>query len=175
MSGLLAPSTLRSSRTLLALVAGATVVAAMALTAITAHASDLLVKYDQSQLLRISRPVAEIIIGNSTVADITVQSKTLLVVTGKSFGRTNMILLDSSQNVIQENQIIVLQDQSQVINLRRGIARESYNCAPRCNPTITVADEQLYFKKAAENAQLKIKMSEGGGTGGGGGGGPPGQ
>ncbi len=166
MSGLLTRSSFGSSRTLVALVTGATFIAAIALSAITAQAGDLVVKYDQSQLLRVTRPVSEIIIGNPTIADISVQSKKLLVVTGKSFGKTNMILLDSEQNVIQENQIIVLQDQSKVVNLRRGIARESYNCAPRCNPTITVADEQTYFKKAAENAELKIKLSEGGGSGG---------
>lgn len=171
MSGLLIRTSFGSSRTLLALVAGATIVAATALTSITARANELIVKYDQSQLLRIARPVSEIIIGNPTIADVSVQSKKLLVVTGKSFGKTNMILLDSEQNVIQENKIIVLQDQSQVVNLRRGVARESYNCAPRCNPTITVADEQTYFKKAAENAELKIKLSESGGTAGGGGGG----
>ncbi|MFY0614235.1 MAG: pilus assembly protein N-terminal domain-containing protein [Hyphomicrobiaceae bacterium] len=171
MSGLLTRSSFGSSRTLLALVAGATVIAAIAMSAITAKASDLIVKYDQSQLLRVTRPVAEIIIGNPTIADISVQSKKLLVVTGKSFGKTNMILLDGEQNIIQENQIIVIQDQSQVVNLRRGVARESYNCSPRCNPTITVADEQTYFKRAAENAELKIKLSEGGGTSGNSGGG----
>ena len=171
MSGLLTRSPFGSSRTLLALVIGATVTAAIAMSAITAKADDLIVKYDQSQLLRVARPVAEIIIGNPTIADVSVQSKKLLVVTGKSFGKTNMILLDGEQNVIQENKIVVLQDQSQVVNLRRGVARESYNCSPRCNPTITVADEQTYFKRAAENAELKIKLSEGGGTGGNTGGG----
>ena len=155
---------------MIALITGATILATSALSSATARAEDLIVKYDQSQLLRVSRAVSEIIIGNPTIADISVQSKKLLVVTGKSFGKTNMILLDNEQNVIQENRIIVLQDQTNVVNLRRGVARESYNCSPRCNPTITVADEQTYFKKAAENTELKIKMSEGGGTGGGGGG-----
>lgn len=171
MSGLLVRPSVGSSRTLLAFIAGTTIVAAMSLSAISAKAADLIVKYDQSQLLRIVRPVSEIIIGNPTIADISVQSKNLLVVTGKSFGKTNLILLDAEQNVIQENQIIVLQDQSQVVNLRRGVARESYNCSPRCNPTITVADEQGYFKKTAEKARMKIKLSEGGGGDAGGGGG----
>ena len=170
MSGLLTRSCFGSSRAITALITGATILAAIALSSGTVRAGDLIVKYDQSQLLRISRAVSEIIIGNPTIADISVQSKKLLVITGKSFGKTNMILLDSEQNVIQENRIIVLQDQTKVVNLRRGIARESYNCSPRCNPTITVADEQTYFKKAAENAELKIKLSEGGGSGGGGGG-----
>lgn len=168
MLGSIARPSFGSSRTLLALIAGATVVAATSLSAMSVKAAELVVKYDQSQLLRVARPVSEIIIGNPTIADISVQSKKLLVVTGKSFGRTNMILLDAERNVIQESKIVVLQDQSQIVNLRRGVARESYNCAPRCNPTITIADEQTYFKQAASKAEIKIKMSEGGGTGGGG-------
>ena len=51
-----------------------------------AAAEDLIVKYDQSQLWRLERPIAEIIIGNPTIADVTIQSNDLLVVTGKSFG-----------------------------------------------------------------------------------------
>ena len=153
---------------LVAVIAGATMLAAMAMTAQQSVASELHVKYDQSQLLRLPRPVSEIIIGNPTIADISVQGKRLLVVTGKSFGHTNIILLDSEKNVIQENRVVVIREQSQVVNLRRGVARESYNCTPRCNPTITIGDDEKFLKSTANTAGLKIKMSEGGSTGGGG-------
>ena len=71
------------------------------------------------------------------------------------------------KNVIQDKLVVVLQDQTQVVNLRRGVSRESYNCAPRCNPTVTVGDEVVYFKNNAENAALKTKLSQGVETGGG--------
>ena len=143
----------------------------MALNSLQAQAkSELLVKYDQSQLLRLSRPVAEIILGNPTIADVSVQSKQLLVITGKSFGFTNMILLDDEKNVIQENRVIVVRDQSSIVTLHRGVGRESYNCTPRCNPTITIGDSDKYFKATAETAGLKIRMSESGSNSGGGGG-----
>lgn len=170
MSGILSRSPHGSFRNWLVLVTGATLVAATALGAVKARAGELTVRYDQSQLLRIDRPVSEIIIGNPTIADVTVQSNKLLVITGKSFGKTNIILLDSEKNVIKEERVVVLQDQTQVVNLQRGLGRESYNCSPRCNPTITVGDEQAYFKAAAENAAMKMKLSQGGDTGGGGGG-----
>lgn len=167
----LSPSSLHVSRMLVALIAGASMLAALALNATRANAEDtsLIVKYDHSHLLRLPRPVSEIIIGNPSIADISVQSKQLLVVTGKSFGHTNIILLDNEQNVIQENRVVVVRDQANVVNLRRGIGRESYNCAPTCNPTITVGDEAAYFKSTAETAGLKMKMSEGnsGGSSGG--------
>jgi len=156
---------------LIALIAGATMLTAMALNSLQAQAAgELLVKYDQSQLLRLPRPVAEIILGNPTIADVSVQSKQLLVITGKSFGFTNMILLDSEKNVIQENRVIVVRDQSRIITLHRGIGRESYNCTPRCNPTITIGDSAKYFKSTAETAGMKMRMSESGASGGGGGG-----
>jgi len=85
----------------------------------------------------------------------------LLVVTGKSFGKTNMILLDSNKNVIQRNSVTVIPDTVKVVNLHRGTARESYNCSPTCKPTITVGDHSAYFAAAADNAKTKIKMSAG--------------
>ena len=163
MPAMLSGSAINSLRHGLILLIGTTLVASLALSAIRANASELVVKYDQSQLLRIDRPVSEIIIGNPSIADVSIQSKQLLVVTGKSFGKTNIILLDMEKNVIREQLVVVQQDQTQVVNLHRGGARESYNCSPRCNPTIIVGDDKVYFKTIAENAQLKMKLSSGAG------------
>ena len=163
MPAMLSGSAINPLRHGLILLIGTTLAASLALSAIRANASELVVKYDQSQLLRIDRPVSEIIIGNPSIADVSIQSKQLLVVTGKSFGKTNIILLDTEKNVIREQLVVVQQDQTQVVNLHRGGARESYNCSPRCNPTITVGDDKVYFKTIAENAQLKMKLSSGAG------------
>ena len=152
--------------TLATLLAGATLLAAIMLEATVARASDLYVKYDQSQLLRMPRPVAEIIIGNPTIADVSVQAGTLLVVTGKSFGITNIIALDSERNVIQDQRVIVQRDELKIVNLQKGAKRESYNCSPQCNPTVTVGDDATYFEQVAKNAERKMKMSAGESDGG---------
>ncbi len=140
-------------------------VAACTLAAATAaQAADLVVKYDQSQLLRMPRPVAEIIIGNPSIADVTVQASNLLVITGKSFGITNIIALDDERNIIQDQRVIVQRDQRKVVNLHRGDARRSYNCSPQCNPSIIVGDDEKYFASIAGNASTKMKISEGSGA-----------
>ena len=69
------------------------------------------------------------------------QSGNLLVITGKSFGITNMIALDAERQVILERRILVKRDDVKVVNLQRGDARQTYNCTPQCNPTVTVGDE----------------------------------
>jgi Flp pilus assembly secretin CpaC len=121
---------------------------------------DLIVKYDQSQLLRLPRPAAEIIIGNPAIADVAIQSGNLLVVTGKSFGITNIIALDAERNVIQDQRVLVRRDDAKVVNLQRGTERQSFNCTPQCNPSIVIGDDQKYFDMISKAAQAKIGFSE---------------
>jgi Flp pilus assembly secretin CpaC len=148
-----------AATTIAAVFAGATVPAKAA--------DDLLVKYDQSKLVRLQKPAAEIIVGNPSIADVSVQSGNLLVVTGKSFGITNIIILDAERNVIQDQRVMVQRDEGKVVNLMRGVDRQSYNCSPQCNPSITVGDEQKYFDAIRNASQTKKDFSEGAGDKGG--------
>jgi Flp pilus assembly secretin CpaC len=121
---------------------------------------DLIVNYDQSQLVKLSRPAAEIIVGNPSIADVTVQSGNLLVVTGKTFGITNMIILDAQRNVILDQRILVKRDEQKVVNLNRGTLRQSYNCTPQCNPSIVVGDDDAFFDSVSKASEKKIGFSE---------------
>ena len=102
-------------RALKVLAAAGIMAAASAMT--PAAAADLVVRYDQSQLLRLPRAVSEVIIGNPSIADVTVQGGNLLVVTGKTFGVTNIIALDADRNVIQDQRVLVKRDEGKVVNL----------------------------------------------------------
>lgn len=128
--------------------------------------TELVVKYDQSQLLRLPRPAVDIIVGNPTIADVSVQTGSMLVVTGKSFGITNMIALDADRETIDEFRVVVIRESARVVNLQKGSKRESYNCAPDCNPSLVVGDDAAYFTATATTAERKLKFSEGGADGG---------
>lgn len=121
---------------------------------------DLIVRYDQSQLLRLPRPVSEVIIGNPSIADVSVQAGNLLVVTGKTFGVTNIIALDLQKNVIQDQRVIVQRDEARVVNLHKGSQRYSFTCSPNCTPTITIGDENSYFETISKHAQTKKGFSD---------------
>ena len=88
----------------------AAIAATTLMAAPAAQAEDLVVVYDQSQLLRLPRRAAEIIIGNPAIADVSIQTGDLLVVTGKTFGVTNIIALDAERNVIQDQRVVVKRD-----------------------------------------------------------------
>lgn len=144
--------------------------AASIVLAPAASADDLIVKYDQSQLLRVPRPIAEIIIGNPSIADVTVQSSNMLVVTGKTFGTTNVIVLDSERNVIQDQRIVVTRDPARQVSIYKGTKRETYSCAPACNPALVAGDDNKYFGEVKTGFEGKTKFSDtaaeaaGGGT-----------
>lgn len=140
-----------------ALIMAATV---QVIAAPTASAEDLVVRYDQSQLLRLPRPVKEIIIGNPSIADVTVQSTNLLVVTGKAFGTTNVIVLDAERNVIQNQRIVVTRDATSHVSIFKGAKRETYSCSPNCNPALVAGDDTKFFTEAMGAVSSKTKFSD---------------
>lgn len=154
-----------------AALAGLTLMATLAVATEHARAADLVVRYDQSQILRLPRPVAELIIGNPSIADITVQGADMLVITGKTFGVTNVIALDADRNVIQDQRVIVQRDEQRMVNLHKGAMRQSFTCTPACQPTITIGDDPAYFDLITKHSATKTKFSDSGDGGGGGAGG----
>lgn len=135
--------------------------AAVVLDATQARADDLIVRYDQAQLLRLPRPVNEIIIGNPSIADVAIQGGNLLVITGKTFGITNIIALDSDRNIIQDQRVLVERD-SALVNLHLGSARRTYSCTPQCQPNLTIGDEMAYFNGVSGQNVSKTRFSESG-------------
>lgn len=125
-----------------------------------ASANDLVVRYDQSSLLRLPRNVNEVIIGNPSIADVTVQGGNMLVVTGKTFGITNVIALDAERNVIQDQRIVVQRDEERVVNLVKAGNRQSYTCTPDCSPTLTIGDDNTYFDMVSRHASTKTRFSD---------------
>ncbi len=143
-----------------AVLAGAMLMAALALEATQARANDLVVRYDQSQLLRLPRPAADIIIGNPSIADVSIQGGNLLVITGKTFGVTNIIALDGDRNVIQDQRVLVTKDEARMVNLMKGGTRQSFSCTPNCSPTLTIGDDNQFFNQVSQHNTTKTKASE---------------
>jgi hypothetical protein len=159
---MLASAVLRSPRSRkAAFIAGFLASALAVLPFSPARAKDLVVKFDQSTLLRMPRPVADVIIGNPLIVEVTAQSNDMLVVTGKTFGITNIIALDASRNIIQDQRVLVIRDEARMVSVTKGGRRESYNCAPNCNPSFVPGDEANFFELVGKSFERKNKMSEG--------------
>jgi Flp pilus assembly secretin CpaC len=99
------------------------------------------VKVNMARILRISAPASTVIIGNPGVADVTIQDPQTLVLTGKSYGQTNLIVLDGMGNPIADTIVEVIQAQTDLITVYLGSVRTTLVCSPICQPTIMLGDD----------------------------------
>ncbi len=116
---------------------------------------------DRAKVMRISQPAATIIIGNPAIADATVQSDQMLVITGKSYGVTNLIVLDIDGNPIADEILNVRAAEDLSVTLYRGVRRETLNCAPSCQTTISVGDDEEVFTRTQNQINSRNNISTG--------------
>ena len=110
------------------------------------------VNVDQAKLVKLPARVATIVVGNPLIADVTLQSGGVLVVTGKGYGATNFIAMDRNGEVLVDRIIEVEGPTDQLVTVYRGVERESYSCKPICQRRVTLGDGDTYFKSALDQA-----------------------
>ena len=116
-------------------------------------ASDpIAVNVDQAKLVRLPTRVATIVVGNPLIADVTLQTGGIVVVTGKGYGATNFIAMDRSGEVLVDRIIQVEGPTDQLVTIYRGVDRESYSCMPICQRRVTLGDGESYFKSTIDQA-----------------------
>jgi Flp pilus assembly secretin CpaC len=112
---------------------------------------------DQAKVMHISRPADVVIIGNPGIADATIQDDQTLIITGHSFGTTNLIVLDSSGQPIANGILVVKPGNDQVVTVYRRASRQTFSCTPDCSPVMAVGDSTATFD--AVNTQIQAQSS----------------
>jgi Flp pilus assembly secretin CpaC len=126
----------------------------------TAPDNDFVVLIDQASLFRLERPAAQIVVGNPSIADVSVQSGKVLVVTGKSFGETNLIAIDADGKVIVNRLLVVQEPRTGFVTLYRGSARQTLHCAPYCAPQLVIGDAPDNFGSVSSQITTKQSISQ---------------
>jgi Flp pilus assembly secretin CpaC len=115
----------------------------------------LTVTMDQARIVRLPARVSTLVIGNPLIADATVQSGGMMVLTGKGIGSTNLIALDSRGEQLMSIQIRVRPQNDSVVQVYRGVERETYSCTPTCERTIAIGDSKVFFDTALGNSRSR--------------------
>jgi Flp pilus assembly secretin CpaC len=110
------------------------------------------VMIDHAKVARLPERTQTVIVGNPMIADITVQRNGLVVITGKTYGVTNLIALDAGGAMLAESMISVQAPNDSVVTVQRGLERESYSCTPNCQPSILLGDANKYFTEIGGQA-----------------------
>lgn len=123
--------------------------------------SGIRVVLDQAKLVKLPAGTDTVVIGNPAIADVTVQRGGVMVITGRSPGRTNFIAIDGSGSIISESQVSVAAPEIGRVVVQRGTEQSSYDCAPTCLPTVSLGDDDKHFNRAISQTGARDGMANG--------------
>lgn len=132
---------------------------ALAIEAIAPTSDAVEVVIDHAKVLRLPERTQTVIVGNPIIADVAVQKNGIMILTGKSYGRTNLIALDGGGALIAESTISVQAPSDAVVTVQRGLERESYSCTPNCQPSLLLGDAAKYFNDVGGQAGQRNSLA----------------
>ncbi len=117
------------------------------------------VTIDFAKIIDLEAPARTVFVGNSGIADATIpqNDRTRVLLTGRTAGTTNLIVLDDDGDEILNATIQVASDIRQLTTVFRGSRRQTFSCAPVCEQVISVGDDTQAFENAS--AQINTRKT----------------
>ncbi len=115
---------------------------------------------DQTQLLALSGTPATVVVGNPSIADVTIQGNEVFL-HGKAFGTTNIIIMDAAGTRLADFEVTVMKNGSHDVAMWKGGGRYSYVCAPDCEVTFHVGDHPPTFDNWTSQSKAKLNLATG--------------
>ena len=129
------------------------------LFACAAHAGQITVEAGKAKAVKLNANADSVIIGNPNIADVAVHDDTLLFVTGKSFGTTNLMIFDKDGNTLVSQDVVVTANTATWVSVKRAGANYTYDCSPSCRPTLAAGDEQQHYANVGEQLLLQKELN----------------
>ena len=123
-------------------------------------AERVFVTLDRAKIVRFTEPASAVIVGNPVIANASVYDDSMLIITGKSYGTTNLIVLDASGEEISNTLVTVRSPDDTLLTVYTGNARQSYDCAPSCEPFLALGDDPDRYDAVSTQIDGRIGISE---------------
>jgi Flp pilus assembly secretin CpaC len=107
---------------------------------------------NQAKIVKLARPADTIVVGNPGIADAAVQDSTTIVLTGKGFGVTNLVVLDSEGNPIVDEMITVARQTASSVRVYRRAEIQTLSCTPFCESSYK-SDAERVSESETNSAQ----------------------
>lgn len=107
---------------------------------------------NQAKIVKIARAADTIVIGNPEIADASVQDANTIVLTGRGFGVTNIVVLDTDGNPIVDEQVIVSRHDPRSVRVYRRSEVQTLSCTPYC--------ESSYKSGAERTSEEEMNASQ---------------
>jgi Flp pilus assembly secretin CpaC len=100
--------------------------------AAAAAASRLDVEINQSRRIGLRGAAANVVVGDPTIADVTMLDAHSVIVTGKGYGSTQVMVMDRAGRMLLDSHVAVRAPDDGRLTLYRGVAASEFSCSPRC-------------------------------------------
>ncbi|ESZ11834.1 MULTISPECIES: pilus assembly protein N-terminal domain-containing protein [unclassified Mesorhizobium] len=130
----------------------AALLAATALIVPAKAGAGIEVTMNQAKIVKLSRAADTIVVGNPAIADASVQDASTIVLTGKGFGVTNLVVLDQEGRPIVDEQITVVRQDASSVRIYRRAEIQTMSCTPYC--------ESSYKSEAEKTSEAEMSAGQ---------------
>ena len=96
------------------------------------------IQTDQAHILRLDKTAKSVIIGNDTIVDAVMQDGKTIVLTGRSNGVTNLVVIDQDGETLLDEKVMVGQNDVATTRIFRGANVLVMSCTPICEPKVVM-------------------------------------
>jgi hypothetical protein len=115
---------------------------------------------DHARVVSVAGTPSAVVVGNPMFADVSVQQG-VIIVHGRNFGATNVIVLDIDGNQLAAFDVNVTSTGDRNISVFKAGRAFSSVCAPLCQYTLQTGEDQEWFKILNEQHTGKAGQSAG--------------
>jgi Flp pilus assembly secretin CpaC len=120
--------------------------------------TDLRAALDQSEPLVLSAPASGVVVGNPTVAGVSIQNERLLFVTGRAYGSTNLIVVGANGQPVYRARVTVVPDEGNSVMVTKGVSTARFDCSPLCRRRPDISDSPEAFTQT--NDQINARTGQ---------------
>ncbi|QND35351.1 hypothetical protein HB772_26820 (plasmid) [Sinorhizobium meliloti] len=114
---------------------------------------------DFAKTVALPRPASTVIIGNTGIAQASLSDDRTVILTGKTPGSTNLIVIDSDGAEVANLVLDVVASSGRLVTVHQGARRATFTCARRCDPVLLVGDDADHFNATASQIAARNGFS----------------
>jgi hypothetical protein len=128
----------------------------LVLASTAALADGLNLNWREARVVKLSKPATSVVIGDPTVADVTLETPQTVVIFGKTPGETNLLVLSGDQELLLDWPVIVSPISARHVSVLNAVGTEAptevlYACGTeRCARVLSPSDVE--FRSSASSS-----------------------
>lgn len=114
---------------------------------------------DFAKTVTLPRPASTVIIGNTGIAQASLSDDRTVILTGKTPGSTNLIVIDRDGAEVANLILDVVAGSGRLVTVHQGVRRATFTCGRRCDPVLLVGDDADHFNATASQIAARNGFS----------------